>query len=527
MKKRIAALIATAGTLAWLVAQNTGGPSTLSVYFPNDAVFYIETPDLAKLLSDWSASPEKVDWLKSDNYEVFSRSRLFQRLGTAQEEFQKALIVAPDMSLLNAFAGGQSALAIYDIGKLEFLYITRMPGAKALETALWKARTSYQTRQAGGVEFYVRTDGDSKRVAAFATTKELVLLSTREDLIAGALALLAAPGQGLNGDPWFAEATQAGKAPGEIRMVLNMDALVKSPQFRSYWIQRNASELKPFRSGVIDLFREQDQIREERILIRNQQVPRNVNEAAAGRLVSFVPPNAGFYRVWASPGVFQVRDLLYRKLVAPGPAMAESQIAPNAADPDRQVGNAGDLEVRIDEPSLDTSALHPSLSAISTLLAGKTIDAVLQLQSAAPQGVFVETPCAVLVTVSGGTWNGAEARAALSGALVQVRGNVLVAATSQPMLDSVLARIAAPGTSQSAAYAAAFEIQKELPLFSKMMRSLDTARRGAQGDGGEPDFFSRNVASLGTTMKRFTAASIVMHDDGARVPQTVVYRMVQ
>src|SRR5260370_16598966 len=94
------------------------------------------------------------------------------------------------MSMLTSIGGGQSALAIYDIGKLELLYITRLASAKAIETALWKTRTSYETRNSAGVTYYLRVDKASKRVAPFATTDGLLILGTREDLAANSLSTL-------------------------------------------------------------------------------------------------------------------------------------------------------------------------------------------------------------------------------------------------------------------------------------------------------------------------------------------------
>ena len=52
----------------------------LAGMMPDGALLYIESPDFQSLLADWSNSPEKQTWLKSDDYAVFSQSRLFGRL---------------------------------------------------------------------------------------------------------------------------------------------------------------------------------------------------------------------------------------------------------------------------------------------------------------------------------------------------------------------------------------------------------------------------------------------------------------
>ena len=60
--------------------------------------------------------------------------------------------------------------------------------------------------------------------------------------------------------------------------------------------------------------------------------------------------------------------------------------------------------------------------------------------------------------------------------------------------------------------------------FTKMMRLIDHSQ-APETDPQDPQFFSQNVASLGRTMGRVETASIVVHDTGATVPQTVTYKL--
>src|SRR5438552_7356228 len=104
------------------------GPQ-LSRYVPAGSMLYLQAKDFSVLLGDWNSSPQKSSWVKSRNYEVYSRSRLFLRLQGAGEQFAAAAGLPPDRDFLTQVAGTQSALALYDIGKLEFLYITKLPSA--------------------------------------------------------------------------------------------------------------------------------------------------------------------------------------------------------------------------------------------------------------------------------------------------------------------------------------------------------------------------------------------------------------
>src|SRR5882724_5422457 len=95
--------------------------ASFSKYVPAGPVLFLEAKDLSSLLSDWNSSAEKSIWVSSSNYEVFSRSRLFLRLKGAGDQFAAAAGLPPDMNFASQVAGTHSALALYDIGNLQFL----------------------------------------------------------------------------------------------------------------------------------------------------------------------------------------------------------------------------------------------------------------------------------------------------------------------------------------------------------------------------------------------------------------------
>ena len=130
------AAIVSAGLL-WAAYQTYRPPATpLSRWFPAGSVLYLEAKDFSSLLADWNSSVEKRVWVGSSNYEVFSRSRLFLRLKGAADQFSQAAGFPPDMDFLSQVAGGHSAMALYDIGNLQFLYVTYLPSAKSIATPL-------------------------------------------------------------------------------------------------------------------------------------------------------------------------------------------------------------------------------------------------------------------------------------------------------------------------------------------------------------------------------------------------------
>src|SRR5713101_3844297 len=245
------------------------GAPPLSSYFPDGSLLYLQAKDFSVLVADWNASPQKASWVESKNYEVYSRSRLFLRLQGAGQQYAAAASLPPDMNFLTQVAGTQSALALYDIGKLEFLYITKLPSASSVQSALWQTRAKFETRSAAGVTFYVRRDPESEREVAFAVNGDYLILTTREDLLAGALQLMAgSKGRTIEGEQWWSQSVAAAGPMGDLRMILNLEKIVPSPYFRSYWIQRNITDMKLYSAAVSDLFRSGKEYREERVLLK-------------------------------------------------------------------------------------------------------------------------------------------------------------------------------------------------------------------------------------------------------------------
>jgi hypothetical protein len=440
-KITIASAVILAAVVYWAVAQTA--PPPLANIFPTGALVYLEAKEFSALVGDWDRSDEKAAWLKSANYEAFSRSALFLKLGQAQTDFATAAGVPPDYALLKSVAGAHSALAIYNIGALQFLYVTRLPSARAMNTALWKARGTYQTRKAGGVDFYVKEDAATNRVAAFAYSGEVLMLATREDLMAGALELLASTAAGTNraGQPpslasekWFTDAIQAA-LPGsnDLRLVYNLDRLEQVPQFRSHWVQRGTrATLREFSSGLADLERANGDIGERRVLLRANATAAISDESATAQLLAAVPDDAGFYRARlvsnsglsgssvsgsGLPDAEQVEKTIEEKIfAATAPPKPRNDFAPQV-DGERDSGSEQDLETRIDQPPLSDDRVARAFAPLRERLFATPMQAMLEVGSTNVDAdqVFVGSQSAI-VLVASANWDADAIRGAISSA---------------------------------------------------------------------------------------------------------------
>jgi len=398
----LALLCALAASAYQAVQRAATAPTSMAGMLPQGALLTIESPDFAGLLHDWNASPEQKSWLASDNYSVFSNSRLFGRLNDARGEFESTANPAEnegpsfDGDFLTQVAGRQSIFAWYDVGNLEFLYISRVSASQAANIALLKERKGWTARQSGGITFYMRKSSDGPaaeaesaqgkaRTVAYAQVPDpggdLLILATREDLIANALALIhpANPrqnAQSVASEQWFVDASAAlppGNSAPALHMVLNLERLVPQPYFRSYWVQRNISAMGQYRAAVSDLHRESGQFREERALLPKAS-DSEAYQTELSPLVGVLPAS-GVFRAQATHDPDAAVTALEEKLL--GRIKLEALPATEAPDPTleaEQSGSATDLETRIDTPAPVTPAT--SNLALTQAIQSAGLDAI-------------------------------------------------------------------------------------------------------------------------------------------------------
>ena len=534
-------------------ALEVGAPaqSSLAAYAPPGALLAIESPDFGSLLRSWNSSSEQRHWLAGDDYAAFSRSRLFGRLGDAQSEFATAAGLSPDTHFVEQVAGTESLFAWYDIGNLEFLYITRLSSEQSAKMPLLALRERFEQRQAGGVTFYVRTSTDAgtpdagngpdssrPRTVAFAVRGDLLLLATREDLIAGALEQIAHPSdRSLATDPWYAASVAvANERPGDLRLTLDLAKITRSPYFRSYWVQQNITATRRYTAALSDLYREPGVFREERFLVPASTTQPAVN-ADLAPVLQFLPPGV-VYRAVAHPSADEALANLEDKLLArtaaneanPREAPAAQLTVPIAGDP-------SDFDNRIDTVKASTDARVTALSALQALLASNVPIATLSVSTADenkapsdPKSIFHAIHSGVVLEMQ----NACDAvawkhglTAALSprvsvgeaglgwseqsGAKVPwfrldgtfplafaAEGNTCLIATDSGTLSAMLSASNAAGAHQlSASSVAGFSHAAQRRPLLELAALLDhRGGRVAGAFGDKPPFFSGNMASL-------------------------------
>lgn len=318
-------------------------------------------------------------------------------------------------------------------------------------------------------------------------------------------------------EPWFRAGTQHAAAAGNLRLIYNLDALLPTPQFRTYWIQRNVSELKPFSSGISDLYERSDGFEEQRALLRKtESAPVGAGDSLAEAL-RYAPAAISLYRAWTRPDAARLTQTLEQVLYGEAPdAALFNRFAPNVTAEAGITGSETDLETRIDQSPFERSSKPAVTPLVEALLKMRPL-ALLHAQNTQilSDRVFVLPNSGVVLICK------SPDPAALDQAL-QEATSLMQTGSLDPLHVSVngraviLSRIdLQPGAVApqlpDVAYTAAYNNIAEWPHYKQLFALLD--RNPVNPDmpsaANTPTFFSGNIRSIGDTLSRLQRATIV------------------
>jgi hypothetical protein len=559
MKHKLLFIVAVTLAGVWASAQVSAPPQSLSKWMPRGALLYLESSDFAAQLRDWDRSGVQARWLSSKNHEQFLTTRLALKLQDIYREFSGAAGFAPDLTALETFAGSESALAVYDIGRLDLLYISRLPAAQLAQNALTRVRGGYETRTAAGQSYSFRQSGT--RTAAFAIVGQYVVVSTREDLLTEALQLIqgSSAATSVNDETWYQDAVRAmgsdASNPVALRLVMDMPNVIKTPYFRSYWIQRNTADLRGYSALLTQLTRSGDAFQEDRVLVRSAETSVTAHDLATVELQRFIPDAVGLFRLWDTSSTDFAMDLIREKFFAAGQGRPiERRFAP-LVNLDASAGVEGDLQTRIDEAPRPSLAGELTLEPLKALVESAGIQAVLQLESSLPMDdtAFVRTDAALALRAST-TWNAADVRSALTSAAasyqtvnaiglqwrnvtsggrtfsqwdglipltIYVDGQTLWIGRTPDLLGSALSH-SVTTVPQPAAYLARYVHRTELAPYLKIMRMLDLSDQANYSA-----FFSDNIGSLASTLDVVRSLSVKMNETALVQREIIRYELAR
>ena len=284
------------------------GEYGLASDLPRGASVYAQTSNLPSLIEQWDRSQLKERYLNSTNYQQLQHRHLMLKLISRWEEFNSALGFPLDVATIAGTAENKAALAVYDIGKMDLVFVAPLSDEKIALTNFFMNKDQFEETEASDGSIYYRQQveadrGRQKQVLAFAALSGRFILATNESLLLRTIANVnhKNANDSLAGDAMFKKLSERVK-PHSVTVWVDQTKLNQDYYFKHYWLMENVDELKGIRAGMFDLEQQEGKWIERREFLTmgtsiTASTPISTNELR--RLYSLVPEDAPFVRIRA------------------------------------------------------------------------------------------------------------------------------------------------------------------------------------------------------------------------------------
>jgi hypothetical protein len=240
--------------------------SELPSLLPPGANLYLGFTDLRTDLQRLSGSELWQSYGDGANHESFIRSRLWLRFQDRLTQME-TLVGAPlDGPGLSRLAASTCALAFYEVGDIEFVYVGRADLETELLAALSGMEGRFQEQSHDGETYRLVRDEMLGTELAWATAGGYVVVSDRESLLQTTLDRIGGTGPSLADDPGFHQVIDALPPDGDQLAYLNLARLRDDGYFRTYWMQKDRAVLSGYEAFGAAVTWEQGRATEHRFL---------------------------------------------------------------------------------------------------------------------------------------------------------------------------------------------------------------------------------------------------------------------
>lgn len=370
---------------------------------PRGALVYVQVenlPDFIKLVTESESFRKFSD---SGTMTNFAKSHLGTKLASRLKEMSDAAGFGFDAATLSTLADKRAALALYDIGKLDFAIVAPMSDGvfEATKLAANRGKFAEEKLPDGGRLYRARFRADSGRLAQqliFTHSRGRLVVTTSDQLLNQTLANIDAKrGRASIADqPSFSALTSDFK-PRLAAVWVDQIALNGDYYFKHYWLMSDRKELGNVRAGLFDFGFDETSVSERRVFLTDGTVKaRSLDSKSVADALRFVPADVPFYTIETADNAAVDRavgqtlfDRERNAASVPTPAVSSGQIY-------------GDkYEMAIDEQEEpDALPATESERAISTLFAKAKSVVTFSRPRIEASPLFFETDRAVIITIA-------------------------------------------------------------------------------------------------------------------------------
>ena len=129
--------------LSCFIAGIAGADNNLAANFPAKALVFLQADNMTGVIDSYLKSDFGRKYLQTASFKDFSRSKLYLKLSDRFDSWEKLTAFDIDIRNIRQFAGGESAVAVYDIGKISVLFMSKVTYAQASKSRLFRLRDKF------------------------------------------------------------------------------------------------------------------------------------------------------------------------------------------------------------------------------------------------------------------------------------------------------------------------------------------------------------------------------------------------
>lgn len=282
---------------------------SLAADFPRGVLVFAQFNDLPTMLKSWNNSELKERYLSSTNYQQFTERHLGRKISDRFTDLSQGLGIEINDQFLDEISEKQAAIAIYDIGRLDVVFIAPLTTEKFLLSNLLANKSNFEENKLkSGAKYFVKEikvdrERQTQRIS-FALENGYFILTTNEQLMIRTLTNVSSKITSQSTDRLTSEPTYQNLikkiTPHYATIWVAQERLNKDYYFRNYWIMKNLDELKNIQAAIFDIELKDKEWREERyFLTKTDLTAKQIPSLEVKRINKFIPDDLPYLKIEA------------------------------------------------------------------------------------------------------------------------------------------------------------------------------------------------------------------------------------
>lgn len=242
-------------------------------FLPEKPLLFGYARDLNSLMKKFDSSELKKQNGNTETFKRFTKSKIYMKIEKRFDDLNNAFSINLNDDFVRTAAGNEALLAIYDIGEVKFLFMSKIDMNIFEKTVLNSRKDTFETRNIDEYSFYYIEDEKKQRRLMFCWFDDTLLLSNDLTLFEKTLGLYTKKDYG---EKNLLEDINARKLINNSKLeATSSDALIyldfalinQTPYFKNYFLFNDVKDYLNYDKALISAFFKSGSYSEKRVTL--------------------------------------------------------------------------------------------------------------------------------------------------------------------------------------------------------------------------------------------------------------------